>query len=460
MKNLKLLALLFFSFALSNINAQKVKKVTKEYADNSRATYYVLKRDKSIKHGSYLLSKKIGSQKYVIKSGNYILNKKEGVWEIYNISSRHLMYREYYQNNLIIKKIGVEALDTTTYIYQKDSLIFQIYKNSNQDNLKFLPEKNDTQFIYYNDANETFRGILVHKKKEGIWNLKLDENTFYSCNFNNDKQIYNNTSYYANKDTLAHSYTSNNLTHFTVYNPNKKIATYWEFDNTNNTNSTFTTFYPNGKICQKGCIYNNKIAELQSYDSSEILLPFGQVNKGNGNYAIISILENKLKIIDSCNIKDSLLNGYRKCDNSRNGGYYANNFINESYNGIISRKQFIPNNKNFNNFIYENSFKLNTAYLDLDEIYELIVSNFKIPKIAQESSISGIIYIDVYYNNFGKAIAFKPNYFKYKKLGHGLEEECIRVLEIYKGNWPTITTYGAVCEKYYTIPFQVDNSGF
>jgi hypothetical protein len=77
MRKILLLNFLLIPFL---IYSQSVKKIKNQLNNNSIETYYVLKSDKSIKHGLY----KLVTNRVVLEKGNFTNNLKSGKWEIFH----------------------------------------------------------------------------------------------------------------------------------------------------------------------------------------------------------------------------------------------------------------------------------------------------------------------------------------------------------------------------------------
>ncbi len=77
--------------------AQKVKKRTKKTA-NENIIYHVLKSDKKIKHGSYIVKNRFSDNLEI--SGEYAFGKKDGLWIEYNILSNKIRSRGYYKSGI------------------------------------------------------------------------------------------------------------------------------------------------------------------------------------------------------------------------------------------------------------------------------------------------------------------------------------------------------------------------
>ncbi len=79
---------LLLIFINSIANSQEVKKIIEKKEKSSVVEeYFVLKEDKSIKHGKYLkYSERLAVEKYIQEFGSFDHNIKTGVWFLFNIS--------------------------------------------------------------------------------------------------------------------------------------------------------------------------------------------------------------------------------------------------------------------------------------------------------------------------------------------------------------------------------------
>lgn len=80
--------LLCLILLFQSIFSQEFKKIT-EKKENSLCTeeYYVLKTDKSVKHGRYVkYIERLAIEKYILEFGSYEQNNKTGVWFTFNIT--------------------------------------------------------------------------------------------------------------------------------------------------------------------------------------------------------------------------------------------------------------------------------------------------------------------------------------------------------------------------------------
>lgn len=97
----KIITIIFLLFFIS-VNAQKVKKRTSKTALGETEIYHVLKSDKKVKHGKYLIKNPYSNNLRV--SGAYAFGKKDGLWIEYNVMWNKLKSRGYYKNGI---KIGI-----------------------------------------------------------------------------------------------------------------------------------------------------------------------------------------------------------------------------------------------------------------------------------------------------------------------------------------------------------------
>lgn len=87
---------------------QEIKQITDR---ETRETYYVLKSDKTIRHGEY---KKFGFNNTVAVKGFYKSGIKDSIWECYNAEGQVVLKYNYSKSELILYKPG-EPMDKVEY---------------------------------------------------------------------------------------------------------------------------------------------------------------------------------------------------------------------------------------------------------------------------------------------------------------------------------------------------------
>jgi protein TonB len=169
---MKIISLFILSLLVLNSQAQDTKKVTKKHkAPTYIEEYYVLKSDKSIRHGEY---KKIDYSGKVVALGFYKNNEKDSVWTYSfwttNIVSSEGNYKqgkktgiwfEYYRisESKKVKTKGLYEAGSMVGIWEYNnpsSELIQKYDYTNDTIIEFMP--NNEEFEIHSDS-----GIVLTK---------------------------------------------------------------------------------------------------------------------------------------------------------------------------------------------------------------------------------------------------------------------------------------------------------
>ena len=140
-KALTVFFILLFGFSC---NAQKLKKKFKSSGNPVRnETYYVLKEDKSIRHGDYV-SKTPGGK--IVKRGFYNYGKKDGIWTIYYVRENSILSICRYQDD---EPVGVllvnDRYSRISYLY--DYSINEITEYHWYENSPIFPVQEEDVWI-------------------------------------------------------------------------------------------------------------------------------------------------------------------------------------------------------------------------------------------------------------------------------------------------------------------------
>jgi len=108
-------------------------------------------------------------------------------------------------------------------------------------------------------------------------------------------------------------------------------------------------------------------------------------------------------------------------------------------------------------------------YLDVDieasfpggvsKLHEFVRTQFNMPKAAQELGIGGVILIQFVVERDGKITDIRAVAPESRRLGYGLEQECMRILKLSSGQWTPASRLGKGVRSYWRFPFEIDNSG-
>jgi protein TonB len=110
----------------------------------------------------------------------------------------------------------------------------------------------------------------------------------------------------------------------------------------------------------------------------------------------------------------------------------------------------------------------NTIYKDVDvegtypggeeKLGEFVRTYYKMPRVSQELGINGVIHIQFVVEKDGTISGITAIAPKERQLGYGLEEECMRVIQLTSGKWKPASRAGKAVRSYWRYPFEIDNS--
>lgn len=110
----------------------------------------------------------------------------------------------------------------------------------------------------------------------------------------------------------------------------------------------------------------------------------------------------------------------------------------------------------------------NTIYRDVDvegtfpggeeKLGEFVKNYFKMPRVAQELGVNGLVHIQFVVERDGSISGITAIAPKERQLGYGLEEECMRVIQLTSGKWKPASRAGKPVRSYWRYPFEIDNS--
>ncbi|WP_430937326.1 toxin-antitoxin system YwqK family antitoxin [Saccharicrinis sp. 156] len=142
--------------------------------------YYVLKKDKKVKSGSYVkYAQNIFGHIIIFEKGYYSNNQKEGYWKKFG-------------NNQLqeVRSYSKGMLNGDYYYYYIDT---SGVKTSNQF-IDYKGTKNDSLIFTMNDEQLLIRehGKYKNDRRSGIWNFyHANGDVYYTYDFSNDSLIFN-----------------------------------------------------------------------------------------------------------------------------------------------------------------------------------------------------------------------------------------------------------------------------
>jgi len=90
-----------------------------------------------------------------------------------------------------------------------------------------------------------------------------------------------------------------------------------------------------------------------------------------------------------------------------------------------------------------------------DSFMHFVRDHFRIPEMARDLEISGTIFVQFVVEQDGKLSQVKSIAPSNRKLGYGLEEECIRVIHLTSGKWSAGIRDGEKVRSLMRFPFRV-----
>ncbi len=96
----------------------------------------------------------------------------------------------------------------------------------------------------------------------------------------------------------------------------------------------------------------------------------------------------------------------------------------------------------------------------VEKLHEFVNNQFVMPKAASELGISGIVQLMFLVDVDGTISNITIVAPQERRLGYGLEQECMRVILLTSGKWKPALKDGKPIKSQFRFPFQIDNSGF
>ncbi|MFY7879990.1 MAG: TonB family protein [Lacibacter sp.] len=230
----------------------------------------------------------------------------------------------------------------------------------------------------------------------------------------------------------------------------------------------FTSFYPNGRKSEEGFYTGNskvgkwikwykngQIQEESIWDNSKDYTQRQRVDNfwdslgnklatnGNGEY----ILDEEYPPIHA---KGAIKNGLKT---GKWTGFFEN--------GNIAFEEDYKNNKLIKGTSYDSlgqKYKYDKEFdFNMMNFYEFIGQNLRYPEEAQRKGVEGKVIIQILFNTDGKIIKSRI----VKGIGSGCDEEVLRVVSNYNGNWDGGKKRGQVIKmnkpqsRYFPITFKL-----
>lgn len=181
----KISLILFVFFLSNNVSGQDTKFIQKQKYGTIEE-YYVLKKDKKIKHGQYIKYKThmFGGQIVVIESGNYNNGLKDDIWEIYHDQ----LFSKNTWNKLKAKGVYVQG--------KKNGLWKYYYPDTTDIPLNISHVAKDSTVLHLSHEGTRLKqvGLYISDEKYGVWSFfDYNGNLIQKYNYSTKKLLLDNS---------------------------------------------------------------------------------------------------------------------------------------------------------------------------------------------------------------------------------------------------------------------------
>lgn len=454
--NTKIFLFVICIFCYSAVNAQVVKRVKKRIGKYEKVEYYVLKSDRSIQHGPYhhykLFYKK--GYKYTITKGTYSMGHKVGLWNLDNNSLKSRV--EFYNDQGKMQWSEKRQKGTTIkHIYNDDGDIIKTILN----NKSITKISEDTSFVEYEISKYNLQGNLINNTKDGTWKYGYAD-TIGGC-LNYKGGILDGLCFALdnNKDTIAKKFYSDTTLQWLVVFRNGD--TLYHTKRISDSLTLFYHYFSNTQLHQFAEIGNDSLKTLKTFDAEGNALPKGTVTNGKGTFATYTINSdsNTLELDESCPIQSGKYNGTYTYHQDTGDN------ISEFKMGYRMTKADTLSHKfigvSWQDFILADDSDIEGGYHGGEnKLQKQVAEEFKMPNIAMDLEISGLIYMQFIVEIDGELSEIHSIAPKERRLGYGLEKESARVIGASQGNSYPAFRFGFPVRSYWRFPFEIDNSSF
>lgn len=150
--------------------SQKLKVVKSVNSEGEKEIYYVLKSNRTIRHGMYL---KIGRNRQLLEQGSYENNIKNNIW------TKYVDYNKFDLNGYYEKKVRKKSFYKNGYV---DSVwIYNTFNDQIAKKVYYFNNETDSTWVCFDD-NERKEYIFDFRKNDVVeynWNNKSREYYVY-----------------------------------------------------------------------------------------------------------------------------------------------------------------------------------------------------------------------------------------------------------------------------------------
>lgn len=361
--------------------------------------------------------------------------------------------------HIYVRQDGLEHLETGEFylIQKKDTLS----KGRSFANGLIHTYAGDTTWVTHKDRPE-YKGMMINGKKEGQWVFVHRLGYTGHLLYKNDKQVGDVSSFFPNGKPFVHYHlddSSKQDGRFVLMNAQNDTAAVIHFK-ADKPHGTMWTKYSSGNYFCKAIYRNGKLWTYDEFDSEGKLNPESSVKDGNGTVLIKSATESKTEPIMEVRFENGYLHGPStnfQVTNGENMEFYKKGVLVESMYEKSS-----DSSTNWSSWFAYMMFKDKSGrYLGYgrakfgDTELELALDryvddNIRVPDIAYEMAKSGQVIVEFTVEQDGRVSNLTIG--SDVKLGYGVEQACLNVIEQTSGSWRPFTRFGLPQRIRFTKP--------
>ncbi|MBR9859141.1 hypothetical protein GYB22_00010 [bacterium] len=453
MKRLIAIFLLLFAFGSY---AQKVKRVKNKEASGLIELYYVLKSDKTTRHGKYSISH--DKNKYV--RGQYNNGQRVGLWVMtgtYTDDDAERTEEEYDAGKIIQRRNKYGSGIETVYYFNGKDLADSIITTGpifKKVELPIEKGKSMVKYFIHGERDVYAAGTVQKGKRVGFWTFTFN-NLVTTVNYINGRregelrtltkegalirvQTYKNgklhglkIAYYESGDTLLYGY----------YVEGNYVGQH-------------KIFYRNGSLFSAAEYLGNRLIEYTAFSEDGEILP-GAIENGNGTIHFYSLRDSMgvQRFIEKyrINIKNGYRHGEEQVKGKNIGTIYVHGIATEIQNIKLKPQKDTTHLGILNGGYYSHSTDAKVPVPNEDNARRTIAENLRFPPNAYLAEKQGTVLCKFYIDEFGEIYHVETIN---EKLGYGLEQSAEDAIWYLNYTLSASIDFGCPFNTVYQIPIK------
>jgi TonB family protein len=406
--------------------------------------YYVIRKGEHLgqKHGQYYYD---GFEKEIV--GEFNFNEKNGEWKT-EFRNRKVVFSEYYNNGVLDSTYSTKA--NKQYVFHFNSQGDTIKNLAMMPNGLHFYKKGDTTYFYNSTSKKTI-GNLVNDKRDGKWNWTTEVGSA-TVLYKDGKNIGSQTSYYRNGAVMCvKNYNDKgelNGHYFIVYgNGDTLLSQHYRNGKLHHTSQAW---FPNKQLLFSSTYIDGRLIDYTEFkeDGTKNLLSF--VTRGFG----ILIKSNETESTEYP-IQNGMINGEVKTTigDSISFSTYVGGILQEKKPNLNDEEDEADTTYAQQNYRSLQPKCASKATFPKDEtgLQRFLAENVRYPSMAVDNDAQGTVVVVFVVDQLGNVVDISTIN---EKLGFGLEQAAMRVVQETAYMWTPATQDGFPVSMRYRIPIK------